>query len=207
MKKLAIVFLMCLGIGLNAQDKSKVASATEIVWFGLDFTKAKFVGQFDQGMGAMPATGGDMRNKWIPQWNALIQNEQQNFDMKKALKVDNFYYDIANMNTLNSKINPDAIMDVNPTKISKSDIEGMVKKYEATDKKDGVGLAFIVENFNKGAQMADVYVTFFDIATKKVLICEKLSGGARGAGMRNYWAGAIKEIIKEMGSQFKDWKK
>lgn len=198
---------MFLGVALSAQDKSKVSSAKEIVWFGMDFTKAKFVGQFDQGMGAMPATGGDMRNKWIPQWNALIQNEQQNFDIKKALGVESVYYDIANMNTLNSKLNPDGIMDVNPGKIDKSEVDGMVKKYESVDKKDGVGLAFVVENFNKGSQMADVYVTFFDIATKKVLICEKVSGPARGVGMRNYWAGAIKGIIKEMGSNFKSWKK
>ncbi|MBK7667332.1 MAG: hypothetical protein IPJ32_08280 [Sphingobacteriaceae bacterium] len=92
-------------------------SATEIVWFGMDFTKAKFVGQFDQGMGAMPATGGDMRNKWIPQWNALIQNEQQNFDIKKALNKESVYYDIATINTLNSKIDPDGCMDVNPGKL------------------------------------------------------------------------------------------
>lgn len=207
MKKSAIAFLMFLGVALVAQDKSKVSSAKEIVWFGLDFTKAKFVGQFDQGMGAMPATGGDMRNKWIPQWNALIQNEQQNFDIKKALGVESVYYDIASVNTLNSKLNPDGCMDVNPGKIDKSEIEGMVKKYESADKKDGVGLAFVVENFNKGSQMADVYVTFFDIASKKVLICEKVSGAARGVGMRNYWAGAIKGIIKEMGSNFKSWKK
>lgn len=208
MKNIVIACLLLAGLNLKAQDASKVFSATEIVWFGMDFTKAKFVGQFDQGMGAMPATGGDMRNKWIPQWNSLISTEQQNFDFKKALDKESVYYDIASVNTINSKINPDGCMDVNPGKIERSAIDGMVKKYSATDKKEGVGLAFIVENFNKGAQVADIYVTFFDIATKKVLICEKMSGAARGVGMRNYWAGAIKAIIKELGSgTFKSWKK
>lgn len=207
MKNLLFGLLLLSGIALKAQDASKVFSATEIVWFGMDFTKAKFVGQFDQGMGAMPATGGDMRNKWIPQWNALIQNEQQNFDIKKALNKESVYYDIATINTLNSKIDPDGCMDVNPGKIEKSSIDAMVKKYASNDKKEGVGLVYIIENFNKGSQVADVYVTFFDIATKKVLICEKISGTAKGIGMRNYWAGAVKAIIKEMGSSFKSWKK
>ncbi len=208
MKKLALLSILFLGITLKSQDASKVFSATEIVWFGMDFTKAKFVGQFDQGMGAMPATGGDMRNKWIPQWNALIQNEQQNFDFKKALSKESIYYDIATVNTLNSKINPDNLMEVNPGKIEKSEIDGMVKKYASADKKEGVGMVFIIENFNKGAQVADVYVTFFDIASKKILICEKMSGAAKGIGMRNYWAGAVKSIIKELGSgTFKSWKK
>jgi hypothetical protein len=207
MRNLVLGLILLSGVAFKAQDASKVFSATEIVWFGMDFTKAKFVGQFDQGMGAMPATGGDMRNKWIPQWNALIQNEQQNFDIKKALNKESVYYDIASVNSINSKIDPDACMDVNPGKIEKSSIDAMVKKYASTDKKEGVGLVFIIENFNKGAQIADVYVTFFDIATKKVLICEKISGTAKGIGMRNYWAGAVKAIIKEMGSSFKSWKK
>ena len=208
MKKLALSLLLLSGFVFKAQDASKVFSATEIVWFGMDFTKATFVGQFDQGMGAMPATGGDMKNKWIPQWNSLIATEQQNFDFKKALGKDNIYYDITAMNTLNTKINPDGCMDVNPRKIERSAIDGMVKKYSSNDKKEGVGLAFIVENFNKGAQVADIYVTFFDIATKKVLICEKITGAAKGIGMRNYWAGAVKSIIKDLGSgTFKSWKK
>ncbi len=207
MRNLVFGLLLLSGIALKAQDASKVFSATEIVWFGMDFTKAKFVGQFDQGMGAMPATGGDMRNKWIPQWNALIQNEQQNFDLKKALNKESVYYDIASVNTINSKLDPDACLDVNPTKIEKSALADLVKKYSSTSKKDGVGLVFIVENFNKGAQVADVYVTFFDIATKKILLCGKVSGAARGVGMRNYWAGAIKAIIKELGNgTFKSWK-
>jgi hypothetical protein len=206
MKKLAILSLLFLVVALKAQDKSKVYSASEIVWFGMDFTKAKFVGQFDQGMGAMPATGGDMKNKWIPQWNNLVASEQQNFDFKKALDKD-IYYDIATMNSLNSKIDPDKCMDVNPGKISKADVEAAVKHYSSDNKKEGVGLAFLVENFNKGAQVADVYVTFFDIASKKVLICEKMSGAAKGIGMRNYWAGAIKTIIKDLGNgTFKSWK-
>jgi hypothetical protein len=207
MKKLLFCLLVLGGIALKAQDASKVYSASEIVWFGLDFTKAKFVGQFDQGMGAMPATGGEMRNKWIPQWNALIQNEQQNFDLRKALDKESIYYDIASVNTLNSKINPDACMDFNPTKIEKSQISEMVKAYSSNEKKEGVGLSFIVENFNKGTQMASVYVTFFDIATKKVLVCGFMEGKVAGVGIRNYWAGAIKSIIKQLGNgTFKSWK-
>ena len=208
MKKLLLSLFLIGSFTFKAQDEAKVYSANEIVWFGMDFTKAKFVGQFDQGMGAMPATGGDMRNKWIPQWNALIQNEQQNFDLKKALDKESVYYDIASLNTINSKINPDGLMDVNPTKIEKSVISELVKKYSSADKKDGVGLVFIVENFNKGSQTANVYVTFFDIATKKVLLCEYMNGKAAGVGMRNYWAGAVKSIIKQLGNgTFKSWKK
>ena len=207
MKKIICFTLLIANVAITtAQDAKSVFSATEIVWYGLDFTKAKCVGGFDKVGGAGAATGSDMKSKWIPSWNSLIQNEQPKYDLKKTFRKDNVYYDISSLNELNSKIDVDACMVPNPGKIEKSDIEGMVKKYTG-EKKEGVGLAFIVENFNKGSQMADVYVTFFDIASKKVLLCEKESGKAMGIGMRNYWAGAIKAILKQIDEgDYKNWK-
>jgi hypothetical protein len=113
---------------------------------------------------------------------------------------------MAPVNELNSHIDADKCMSFNPGKIEKSEIDEMVKKY-AGDRKDGIGLVFVVENFNKGTEMADVYVTYFDIATKKALVCEKISGKAMGIGMRNYWAGAVKAILKMVDtSEYKNWK-
>ncbi|MGZ3931675.1 MAG: hypothetical protein ACXVP0_10050, partial [Bacteroidia bacterium] len=147
----------------------------------------------------------DMRNKWIPQWNGLMEKEQQNFDIRKAFKKDNVIYDFKSVNDLNSKVEPDKIMVPNPGQIQKSDLDAMVKNYKLADKKDGVGLVFIVENFNKNAAEATIYVTFFDIATGKVLASQLCSGKAGGVGMRNYWAGAIKHMLKEM-PDLKKWK-
>lgn len=208
MKKINVLILIVFiaASSVKAQGSKEVFSTKEIVWYGMDFTKAKFVGQFDQGFGAMPATGSDMRNKWIPEWNALVAKEPQNFDLKKSFHKDNVYYDIAPVNEVNSTIDVDACMSFNPGKIEKSDIDGMIKKYKGGDKKEGVGLVFIIENFNKGAEVADVYVTFFDIASKKVLVCEKVSGKVNGIGMRNYWAGAIKAILKQIAKKdYKSW--
>src|SRR5947199_7641686 len=109
MKKLFLsLCILVISLSINAQT-SKVFDATEIVWFGLDFTKTHFVGQFDQGMGAAPASGNDIRNKWMGQWNSLIAKEPQNFDLKKAFRKDNVYYDMASVNELNSKVDADKI--------------------------------------------------------------------------------------------------
>jgi hypothetical protein len=208
MKKVILSLLvLASGTFAKAQDAKSALASTEIVWFGLDFTKAKFVGAFDQVGGAGVATGYDMKTKWIPAWNSLIVTEPQLFDFRKSFRKDNVIYDIKSMNELNTKIDVDACMVYNPGTIERTAIDGMVKKYKAEVKKEGIGLSFIVENFNKGTQVADVYVTFFDIATKKVLICEKLSGKAVGIGMRNYWAGAIKAILKQINfSEYNNWK-
>jgi hypothetical protein len=208
MKKIVTLALVVCAMVFKAQDASKVFSSSEMVWFGLDFTKAKFVGQFDQGMGAAPATGSDMKNKFIPEWNALIVKEPQNFDLRKTFRKDNVFNDISSINELNSKIDVDACMSFNATKIDRATIESMVKKYSSAEKKEGLGLAFIVENFDKGLATAGVYITFFDIATKKVLLSEKVEGKARGVGIRNYWAGAIKDILKKIDAEeYKNWKK
>jgi hypothetical protein len=208
MKKLILFALMITAVAVTkAQDAKNVFSAKEIVWYGMDFTKATFVGQFDQGMGALPATGSDIKNKWIPEWNSLIAREPQNFKIKEAFRVDNVYYDLSAVNEINRKVDPDKCMSYNPGNIERTEIDSMIKKYSAGDKKGGIGVVFVIENFNKGTQMADVYVTFFDIATKKVLICEKISGKSMGVGMRNYWAGAIKDVLKKIDKdQYKYWK-
>lgn len=209
MKKIILsAIVLLIAITTKAQDASAVFSATEIVWYGLDFTKAHFVGQFDQGFGALPATGYDMKKKWIPEWNALIAKEPQNFNLKKAFKKDEVYYDLNPLATVNQKINTESCMSYNTASIDEKEIAEMVKNYPAGDKKEGVGLVFIVENFDKGMEMATVYVTFFDIKTKKILLTEKMQGKAIGVGMRNYWAGTIKNILKQIGeTEYANWKK
>jgi hypothetical protein len=208
MKKLIVFTLMIMSIGTaKAQDAKAVFSANEIVWFGLDFSKAKFVGSFDQGMGLGPATGSDIKNKYAGGWNDLIAKEQPKFDLRKAFRKDNVIYDLKSMAEINKSLDPDACMVYNEGKIDPNEIPAMVKKYTPDIKKEGVGLSFIVENFNKNTQMADVYVTFFDIASKKLLFTEKVSGKALGVGMRNYWAGSIKDILKQIDEMhYKNWK-
>lgn len=208
MKKLIILSLLIAGVsGIKAQDAKTVFSTNEIVWFGLDFSKAKFVGGFDQAMGAAPATGYDMKNKYVGQWNELMAKEQPKFDLRKAFRKDNVIYDLKSINEINKTIDPDACMVYNAGKIDPNEIPAMVKKYNPDIKKEGVGLSFIVENFNKNTQIADLYVTFFDIASKKVLFTEKMSGTALGVGIRNYWAGAVKNILKQISDKdYMNWK-
>jgi hypothetical protein len=206
MKKFLLALFATVSMFATAQNASKVFESTEIVWYGLDFTKAKFVGAFDQIGGAGAVNGMEMKTKWIPGWNNLIISEPQNFDLKKTFRVDNIYNDLSSVNELNSKLDADKCMTYNEGKIDKSEIDAMIKKYKG-EKKEGVGLVFIVQNFNKTTSFGDVYVTFFDIATKKVLLCELVAGKAIGIGMRNFWAGSIKSILKEIQkTEYANWK-
>ena len=209
MKKLLLIaFLIPAFCSLNAQESKKVFASAEFIWYGMDFSKAKFVGEFDQGAGAGGQMKGyDMRTKYIPAWNSLIAKEPQNFDLKRTLDADNIIYDLDPVNTVNSKMDADACMSFNPGKIDKSTISDMIANYPDGEKKQGIGCVFIVENFDKNADLATVYVTFFNVATKKVMFCEKEDGKPGGMGMKNYWAGAIKNILKNIQKDWKGWKK
>jgi hypothetical protein len=205
--KLFVALLAVCLMGATTEDEKSVFTTKDIVWYGLDFTKAKFVGGFNQAGGIGEASGEDMVEKWIPAWNNLVITEQNKYDLKKAFHKESVYYDIQKVTELNSKIDAATCITPNPSAIDPKAISGMVARYSG-DKKEGLGLSFIVESFNKTDVTADVYVVFFDIASKKVLLSEKVVGKPVGIGMRNYWAGAINHILKQAGSkEYKNWEK
>jgi hypothetical protein len=69
-----------------------------------------------------------------------------------------------------------------------------------------VGVVFIVSAFNKTQEMAEYYVTFFNMSTKEVLHSERIGGAPSGFGLRNYWAGSVMAVLKSIDKQYeKAW--
>ena len=197
-------------LGVFAQFTAKdVFSSKTIVWYGLNFSEAKMVGQFDQAMGAGPASGSDIKNKWIPQWNSLIMTEQKNFKIKEAFQKDEVFYDITPTEKQNQNINSDDLMSFNSYtfKDAQKTAKEIVSKLKGGEKTEGIGVTFIVESFNKSMDEAVVYVTVFDIKTKNILILERMVGKPMGIGLRNFWAGAMKHVIKQITTDYYNlWK-
>ena len=210
MKKIILSLLMVSTLGVFAQFTAKdVFSSKTIVWYGLNFSEAKMVGQFDQAMGAGPASGSDIKNKWIPQWNSLIMTEQKNFKIKEAFQKDEVFYDITPTEKQNQNINSDDLMSFNSYtfKDAQKTAKEIVSKLKGGEKTEGIGVTFIVESFNKSMDEAVVYVTVFDIKTKNILILERLVGKPMGIGLRNFWAGAMKHVIKQITTDYYNlWK-
>ncbi|MFN8116142.1 MAG: hypothetical protein U0W65_08515 [Bacteroidia bacterium] len=210
MKKIILSLLMVSTLSVFAQFTAKdVFSSKTIVWYGLNFSEAKMVGQFDQAMGAGPASGSDIKNKWIPQWNSLIMTEQKNFKIKEAFQKDEVFYDITPTEKQNQNINSDDLMSFNTYtfKDAQKTAKEIVSKLKGGEKTEGIGVTFIVESFNKSMDEAVVYVTVFDIKTKNVLILERMVGKPMGIGLRNFWAGAMKHVIKQITTDYYNlWK-
>lgn len=178
----------------------------EMVFYGLDFTRTKFVGRTEKGFDVL--TEFELVNEYIPAWNRLVAIEPDRFDLKNAFWKNNIYYDLKPVEAKNKEIDPHGgLVDDNPHTITPIQIEAMVSSYPQGDKKEGLGLVFIVENFDKPNVIANYYVTFFDVSTKKILFCERMSGVPIGIGPRNYWAGSLKRVLADIREfKFRHWK-
>jgi hypothetical protein len=200
----ALLFSL-LTVGLAAQKtqigNAKIQRANAIVWFGVDFTHAYLVGR--EGF-----TNPDeiVRVYWNS-WNDLILNESEKYDIAGALMKGKSEYDLTKVRERNATISADGLVKDKPHEISESDVAAVVSDYTSGDYSDGVGLVFVVENFNKLKQEATVWVAFFDISTHELIQTKRFSAGPRGFGFRNYWAGAIYSVIEQIREDYKAWAK
>ncbi|MES2763970.1 MAG: hypothetical protein V4677_17270 [Bacteroidota bacterium] len=210
MKKIILSLFVTATGTLFAQYTAKdVFTSKSMVWYGLNFTEAKMVGMFDQAMGAGPATAADLKNKWIPNWNALIQGEQKNFKIAEAFQKDDIFYDVTPTDKANYAINTDEFMSYNHYTFAdpQKSVAKALSNMQGGQKTEGIGVTFVVESFNKQQDKALVYVTIFDIKTKNILVLEKIGGKPMGIGLRNFWGGAIKHIIKQINEDYyRKWK-
>jgi hypothetical protein len=173
----------------------------ELVWYGLDFSQAKMVGG---DFGAQP---WEIKDRFFREWNYVVLDQPEKFNLPKFFRKTSVYKDLAPVEARNKGVDEKNLMSYNETQLNNDDIAKAVKQYKGGDKKEGTGLVFIVENFNKPAKRATVWVTFFDIATKKVLLAKKMSAEPMGYGMRNYWIGAIYRIMTKINEkEYNNWR-
>jgi len=194
------------GVGLWAQDAAALKKYTardffksdDMVWFGLDFSLAKMVGPFSEIGQTGIQSGATIKTKFFRAWNMLVLQEPRHFKLKQTFRKTNIYNDIRVVEKNNQKVDPDKLMTYNDQRLKTKDIENLVAKYGQGEKKEGLGLVFVVENFSKTSAEGTLYITVFDIASKKLLIAERMTAKPSGIGLRNYWAGSIKRILTQM---------
>src|SRR5689334_5179890 len=188
MKKTSVIaLLLSLTVTVFAQSEKDVFTASEITWFGLDFTKAQFVGSFNQFADAGETGGQAIRDKFIPGWNDIVINERTKYNLKEAYKKSNVIYEPNLVAKRNAAINPDKMLTLNEEegKVTKEEISKIISQYKS-DKK-GIGLVYVIETYSKADEKGEIWVTFFDIATRKVLITEKFTEKPGGFGLKNFW--------------------
>lgn len=200
---LIFICMVFSGQVLQSQEvKNIFDSQVEATWYGLDFSKIKLIGS-DAFTNA-----SNIKNKFFPSWNNLILDESAKYDLKLIFHKDEVSFDLSIVEKRNKLPEADElVIDHEDYTLDKKIIEGIIKEYD-TEAKEGIGIVFIMESFNKPENLGTMWVTYFDIATKNVLLTEKMSGKAGGIGLRNFWAKTYYNVMLEIRKKkFKTWKK
>ena len=201
MKKSFLFLVTVLSIFfLSAQDAKIIFNAEKIVFYGLDFTKAKF---------ALPdAKPDDIKNNLFKQWNDNVFSDNGRFNKESAFKKLTVYGEPSVVEKRNATVNASGLTEKYEKPLAKTDIQNVISEYLGGTRKDGLGVVFIVESFSKKDKKGIADVVFFDIASHKVLLSKQMTGEPRGGGLNNFWMGAIQVMFDNMANgEFEVWKK
>ncbi|MFZ1331619.1 MAG: hypothetical protein WAR83_05500, partial [Flavobacteriales bacterium] len=129
------------------------------------------------------------------------------FNMATALGINACINNTSYVQAANDGISSADLLSRTAGTLDKEKVPSMVKDYKTEDG-EGVGVVFIVSTFNKTQEMAEFYVTFFNMKTKEVLHSERISGKPVGFGLRNFWAGSVTNVLKSIEKDYsKAWLK
>jgi len=211
MKTLWIVFFLGLMSHFSAfaQSAKDIFEKREIVFLGIDFSQARFIGsgEFHDHY--------EIKNKYIPAWNNLILEERDKYDVKKYFRMDDVEHEFDVVRALHDDIDVEEKVINSDHELSEEDIQKAVKEYNFnadnvdTDKK--IGLVFIAEYLMKFKEDEDIepigsyWVTFFDTESRKVLLTERMKGEPGGFGFRNYWARTYYNVMQNAKEKVKEW--
>jgi len=204
MKRILFIIIVSLSIqSLSAQSSfSEIKKNHSWVWLGLDFSNTKLLGR--EGFNDPKK----IIDHYFIAWNQLIFDEGEKYDVKKAFKLKQLYTDDSYFDAINSTVKLNELFVDRSYSLSESDINNIVEEYNFSNIKQTIALVFIVERLDKPKEQAVFWVTLINSRTKEIILTERMIGKPGGFGFRNYWAGSIYDIIKQIKKKkYKQWKK
>ena len=207
-KQLITLFLFLVVIGGYSQSAKDlfVSNNVNVIWLGIDFSHVKLIGNFSEFSEAGQKSTLQIRDIYFPRWNKLILDESSKYDFQGMLRLDKLSYDIDMLMDINSKTELKDIESYNIPNYSKEYIQEIVSQYKL-DIGNGIGILFFAECLNKSKEEAYFHFVAINLETKEILIHERLMGKPGGFGLRNFWAGSIYKIIKDIKNwKYNEWK-
>jgi hypothetical protein len=207
MKKVLFLVICCSSIIARSQSAEDLftTSDTKLYWLGVDFSNVKLIGDFSQFYGVGEKSASQIKKTYFPAWNHLILDEREKYDVPGMLRKDDIIYDIDMIMEVNETAPLEEMEVYNEPNYTKEDVERFISKYK-TDKQ-GIGIVLVAEVLNKANTEAWFHFVAINLADKKILVHDRLRGTPGGIGLRNYWAGAIYDVLKEISkSRYRAWK-
>ncbi|MCX6282110.1 MAG: hypothetical protein NTU51_09105 [Bacteroidetes bacterium] len=199
MKHVIVLYFILSGLACEAQTIQDFFEdkAGAVTWLGIDYSHVKLVGEYTQFKDAGPIGPAEIRDKYFPGWNSLVLTEASKYDIKGMFMLSALTPDISMVTILNSATDADKIKDGTVNKFSCRDITKFVGSYPLKGN-EGLGIVIIADLLDKGSETAAYFVVVFNLNTRDVLLCENVIEKAGGIGMRNYWAGSLYNLVKDV---------
>lgn len=192
MKKILLLVgvFIALSFHINAQhNTSDIFEVDKITWYGFDFSNVRLIGAIGF------KNPEKIKSYYFDAWNSLIINESKKYKLDKFFHKESVKYYLNIVTDRNELPNLDELIIETEYAFGAEKVVQIISDYDSGDK-EGIGLVFILESLDKYKEKAFIWVTFFDIQTKRVILTERLEGKAGGYGFRNYWAGAYYKVMK-----------
>lgn len=184
----------------SAQNSTEIFQTKDMVFYGLDFSKARFTSGF--GL-TSPAS---MQDKYMPALNELMIMERKRYDVAKSYRKKNteYYFYLADQHNSDFDVYESYVSDdIDP--LSEEDIKDIIQYYK-DDKHSGLGLLYIVDEVSHIRHLITIQIVFFDIDSSEILLRKRARGDMHGFSIRNYYAGGIRQIIKDSEKNYLSWK-
>lgn len=209
-KFLSIISLAVLAaFGCQAQTVQDIFGNPDytVTWYGIDYSHTKIVGYVSQFGMKVPVTEEDIRDRYYAEWNYLILDEPEKFNIAAMISRKSVVNDISVVKQLNATASIDSLEVKITPYFTPQEIQKFISAYPIEDKA-GIGLIFIAESMNKTKAEAYYHVVFFKMDTKEVLLQERIKGTAGGSGTRNYWAGSYFSVMEYVKDEaYPKWRK
>ncbi len=192
MKKILLVaiVLVCMGASQNASaQKGDLKDIDHLSFYGVDFTYAKVYGADE--------TAHQFLDAFI-RINDLFESEPKTYNVSKAFGVrSNELFNRQVKQDVDNIPRNELFTDDNKYAVTDADIDQVVAKIE----KEGdsqYGAVIVTGLLNKTANHGTFTFVIFDQDTKEIIFQQEATGKARGFGLRNFWAGALRGAMKNV---------
>ena len=189
MKNLLIFLLIITGVTrVSAQEESDaILNSGPIKFFGVDFSEVKVYGARETPAQFLHA---------FESINNLFLSEPGKYDFERLLRREISVVSVDAVNSVIDYIDEDELKTNDSSYRLDDKTVAEIVKFLPVDKEDGVGAVMVAELLNKASGRGSYVVVYFSLDSKEIIGSFRVEGKAGGAGLRNFWASTVYDIIK-----------
>jgi len=182
MKKILLVIVSFCSLNSFGQktytSENDVFESKEIVFYGYDFSHFR--------LADVKRLYAETK-KYIPAWIGFLNEHATESTLQKTFRKEIVKFNFDYTTSLIKPLIEDSLVTVTKHSISPDSIQSIISSYQIKEN-EGIGFVVIVECFEKERKTSTAYFTFFDIASKKVIMSDYFGANdADGYGLTNYW--------------------